>query len=234
MINQITHNWTKSARVAIAVLLLACVTPLSAQQAPKVLPRKSAPYGNSYGEWSAKWWQWAMSSPLAGHPLLDTPSFDVTEGQSGSVWFIAAPFGTVNRTCTIPTGKSLFVAVANAEASDLEGLGSTEAEQRATAEFLADHILNPFCEVDGAPVANINSYRVSSPQFAFTAPSPWIFGDTGGAGTSVSDGYFLMLAPLSTGQHTLHFGGAFHFSIAEGDGFDFDAAINMTYHITVP
>ena len=126
------------------------------------------------------------------------------------------------------------MGVINAEASDLEGLGSTEAEQRATAEFLADHIVvSPFCTIDGVAVANILSYRVPSPQFTFTAPTPWIFGDTGGAGTSVGDGYFLMLAPLAVGQHTLHFGGAFHFAVAEGDPFDFDASLDMTYHLTV-
>jgi hypothetical protein len=82
-------------------------------------------------------------------------------------------------------------------------------------------------------VTNLSSYRVSSPQFSFNAPTPWLFGDTGGNGTSVSDGYFAMLAPLSIGQHTLRFGGAFHFSTAGGDPFDFDGSIDITYHLTV-
>jgi len=219
--------------VLIAALAFAGVAPVQAQQTPQVLPRKSAPYGKSYGEWSAQWWKWGMSLPVQGHPFIDSPGFDVTEGQSGDVWFLGAPFGTVARTCTIPSGKALFLGVVNAEASNLEGLGDTEAEQRATAEFLADHILNPSCTIDGVVVANISSYRVSSPQFTFTAPSPWIFGDTGGTGTSVSDGYFVMLAPLSVGQHTIHLGGALHFAIAEGDPFDFDATVDTTYHLSI-
>jgi len=76
------------------------------------------------------------------------------------------------------------------------------------------------------------SYRVTSPQFTFTAPTPWIFGETGGPGTSVGDGYYILLAPLSPGDHTLRFGGAFHFTLAE-DGFDGDFPIDMTYHLTV-
>jgi hypothetical protein len=198
-----------------------------------VLPAVSKPYGKTYGQWSTAWWQWALSQPVAGHPFVDDPSFNVASGQSGSVWFLATPFGTVERQVTIPVGKSLFVGLLNAEASDLEGLGATEAEQRDTANFLANHIVNPSCTIDGVTIGNINSYRVTSAQFIFSAPSPWIFGETGGTGTAVADGYYVMVAPLSVGTHTIHIGGAFHFSVAEGDPFDFDAAADVTYHITV-
>ena len=87
--------------------------------------------------------------------------------------------------------------------------------------------------IDGQPVANLDSFRVISPEFTFSAPSPWIFGNTGGEGTSVGDGYYLFLTPLSRGTHTIHMGGDFHFSVDEGDPFDFDAFADVTYVITV-
>ena len=37
----------------------------------------------------------------------------------------------------------------------------------------------------------------------------------------------------SVGTHVLHFGGAVHYSVDEGDPFDYDAAIDMTYNLTV-
>jgi len=202
-----------------------------------IAPPNSKPYGKSYGEWSAAWWTWAMelrvNSPIP-HPFVDSPAFDVTLGQSGNVWFLAAPFGTVNRTCTIPSGTALFVALLDAESSDLEGLGATEVEQRANAKWQADHIHNVACSVDSDPVEHIDRYRVESPQFSFTAPDPWIFSPApSGHGTSVSDGYFVMLKPLSKGSHTLRFSGNFHFAVAEGDPYDFDGSVDMTYHLTV-
>ncbi len=203
---------------------------------PKIAPPNSKPHGKTYGEWSARWWQWAMELSVDGpvpHPFVDDPAFDVTLGQSGKVWFLAAPFGTVSRSCAVPSGKALFVGLLNVEASDLEGLGATEAEQRATAKWQADHIQNVTCRLDGEAVEHIERYRVESPQFSFTAPTPWLFGTTGGAGTSVSDGYFVMLKPLSVGHHTLHYSGAFHFAIAEGDPFDWDGPLDMTYHLNV-
>jgi hypothetical protein len=186
----------------------------------------------SYVEWSAKWWQWALGLPLEGHPFIDSPEFQVSEGQSGNVWFLAAPIpGPTERTCTIPFGKSLFVGLVNSEWSSLEGYASEE-EQRATAQLFGDHIVGVFCTLDGVPVANIGDFRFQTRQFTFTAPSPWIFGDTGGTGTTVADGYYVMYEPLSTGQHVLHYGGGFHFSVAEGDDFDLDVAVDMTYNLT--
>ncbi len=153
-------------------------------------------------------------------------------GQAGPVWFLAAPIDTTVRTCTIPRGKALFVGIINSEWSDLEGF-ATEPEQREFAAWYADHMLNIFCSVDGVPVANIGSYRCASPQFTFTAPSPWIFGPTGGVGRAVAEGYYVFPRPPTPGSHVLHFGGAVHFAIAEGDPFDFDATIDMTYNLTV-
>ena len=45
---------------------------------------------------------------------------------------------------------------------------------------------------------------------------------TATTGTAVSDGYFLMLKPLSGGTHTVRCGGTFHFSVAEGEPFEGD------------
>lgn len=205
---------------------------------PYVVPPTQR-YGNkTYGQWSAKWWQWAISLPyVPGHPFIDDLRFQIATDQSKDVWFLAAPFGTVERTCELPCGKALFIAVINAEASNIEDppfFGATEADQREAAATFADHIVNPFCVIDGEPLENIDAYRVSSPQFRFTAPDPNLLGVAGGrSGTSVSDGYWIMLAPLSKGEHTIHFGGAFHFSVAEGDAFDIEAPLDMTYRLTV-
>jgi hypothetical protein len=219
-----------------ALLTLSTIGTL-AQTTSGVFPPNSTRYGNDYGGWSAAWWTWFMQQPISAngidHPGLDG-NFDVTEGQSGDVWFLTAPFGTVVRNCTIPSGKALFVGLLNAECSNIEGLGDIAKQQRACAKATADFI-DPnslFCVIDGVPVANLPSYRTGSPQFSFVAPSPcWIFGSceggsggTGGPGTSVANGYYVFLAPLAPGHHALHFGGSFP---------SFSFSMDMTYNITV-
>ena len=60
----------------------------------QLYPVQSRVCGNTYAQWSAKWWKWAMEFPITGHPFVADPSFDVSQRQSGQVWFLAAPFGT--------------------------------------------------------------------------------------------------------------------------------------------
>lgn len=185
---------------------------------PGVIPPKATPYKNL----SARWWKWGLSLPVEGHPFAGCPD-PSGAGQTGPVWFLAGQFGATECHITVPPGKKLFFPLANTECSSLEDPpfhGDTAKEQRDCAREHADGINSAglFCEIDGTPVQNLASYRFVSPQFRFRAPTPWIFGTTGGIGTAVGDGYYLLLAPLSPGSHTLHFG---------GNGID------STYHLTV-
>ena len=218
--------------MVVAAGLALGALPASAAQTPKVLPPHSKHRGNSYAEWSAAYWQWLFALPVDGHPGTDSPDFDVTDGQSGRVWFLTGPFGEIERHVTIPAGTSLFISLVNVDASTLEEppfYGATAADQLAIANDFAEYITDLSFTVDGKSVANIGDYRVTSPQFPFTAPSPWIFGATGGTGTATGVGYFVMLAPLSVGTHTIHYTGAFKFSEAPEDYI----AVDMTYHVTV-
>jgi hypothetical protein len=71
----------------------------------------------------------------------------------------------------------------------------------------------------------LGSYRVGSPLYNFSGPDPNILFVPGPvSGQSVSDGFWILLAPLSVGEHTIHFGGTFTQS---------DFTLDVTYHLTV-
>src|SRR5882672_5621610 len=133
MTDRITSLLAKGLLPALlaAAIMAPGVTTVQANQLPAVVP----PYPHVYGALSAAWWQWALSQPVAGHPFIDDPAFNVASGQRGPVWFLATPFGTVDRYVTIPAGKVLLVGLMNAEGSDLEGSGTTYADQREAATF---------------------------------------------------------------------------------------------------
>src|SRR6266511_6207936 len=88
--------------------------------------------------------------------------------------------------------------------------------------------------IDGVPLLNLHDYRVQSPIFSVTLPEeniPELLLDnpvpSGTYAPIVSDGYWLMLTPLSAGAHTIHFNG-----IVTGGpfvGFEIDG----TYHLTI-
>jgi hypothetical protein len=91
-----------------------------------------------------------------------------------------------------------------------------------------DTATNLACEVDGRPIPNLGSFRVQSPAFDITFPEGSVFQEWCGVlpgtyGPFVSDGYWLMLAPLPTGQHTIHFHGVIPGIFT----------LDITYHLTV-
>jgi len=79
-------------------------------------------------------------------------------------------------------------------------------------------------ELDGVRIQELNDFEFQSPLFTYWLPADNIIGISGGPLTSpsVADGFFIMLRPLSVGQHTLHFRGGF-------PGF----VIDTTYHLNI-
>jgi hypothetical protein len=199
---------------------------------PEVLPPNAKPYGKTYGEWSAEWWKWAFSLPVAEHPLFEDNSCNyVAEGQSGKVWFLGGVFnvsGTATRNCTVPAGKALFFPIINTECSTLEGNGDTEQALRDCATEITDTITNADVEIDGVSLRNVQQkYRADSPLFTYgPLPADNFLGAAAGATSpSVADGFYIMLAPLSVGEHTIHFTGTY------GDPINF--TLDITYNLTV-
>jgi hypothetical protein len=222
--------------VLTALLITGAPAFAQGNQAIKILPPGAKLHGKTYSQWQAAFWQWSLALPIEGHPFLDTPEYNFSAAQSGSVWFWGAPDGPITRTVTIPQGKALFVAIRDVETSTLEEspfFGATEAEQRANSKWFADHIVDVFCVINGVPVENLQAFRFSTPQFEFTAPTPWIFGATGGTGTGVGDGYHLMLHSIPKGTHTIHYGGTFHFDAGELGDEPLDLPHDVTIQLRV-
>jgi hypothetical protein len=221
------------AAMVLAVAALSLPTVLANgddRDGAKVFGRDSVPYGRTYSEWSAAWNQWSYSIPVAQHPLFDNG--DCSVGQSGPVWFLGGKFCaigatctyTVNRNCSVPSGKAIFFPVADYEDSALEeGVnvhpGDPTYQQIAGLRSVAASVegaTDVFCRIDGKPVKNLwPNYSVQSVAFGFTIPDDNLLKavyappNNFEAGTyfpGVDDGYYLMLAPLPPGNHRLHFG----------------------------
>src|SRR6478672_11844076 len=60
--------------------------------------------GNTYPEWTTRWWQWAftLTDP---NPFTDPSGASCGAGQGGQVWFLGGQFGETSPNCTIPHGK---------------------------------------------------------------------------------------------------------------------------------
>jgi hypothetical protein len=218
-------------RVAVGWLLVALVvsvpTSVAAQNLnPEVLPAGARPHGATYGKWGARWWQWVVSAPAATNPLLDTTGEDCAVGQTGKVWFLAgtAGAGSVVRTCTVPTGTSLFFPVLNAAFIATEPFETEPFVHEQVAGFVDTIDVSTMAvEVDGQSIEDLGSYRAHSPTFSVTLPAGNIFGVPAGTlEPSAADGYWLMLRPLAPGEHTVHIHGV-------PDG----GVLDVTYNLVV-
>lgn len=191
----------------------------------------AAPFGMGYGDWAAAWWQYVFAIPADDNPLLDATGGKCAVGQtSGPVFFLVGSFvGPVTRTCTVPRGRALFFPIINFECSTVED-GLAEAGLRQCAGGGGDAFDPRSLKVllDHRPIQQLDQYRAQSPVFGFTLPPDNIINKPAGTSESVTDGYYVMLRPLSPGNHVVHFEGA----CATGSvcaGF----SQNVTYNLTV-
>lgn len=204
---------------------------------PRVIPPHARAHGQSYPEWAASWWQRMSALPTDGHPLFDQTGEDCDHGQDGSVWFLHGVFnesGSAERDCTVPPGKALFFPILNVIINNFEeDPPLTDEELLATAQFFGTGAVNLAVEVDGVALQNLDDYHVQTDIFEISAPADNIYGYPGG-GTShaADDGIYIMLAPLSKGEHRVSFSGTFLFT-AEEHGFDFEFNLSIVYNLTV-
>jgi len=232
------------AVVAIVLCLAVLALPSAMAQSvgPKVIKPDSVAFGRTYSEWSAAWQQWALSIPVAHHPLFDNG--DCSVGQSGPVWFLGGKFCAINtpgcgtnnvvRSCSVPRGKALYIPIMNAEWSVLE-MNDPKfqiADLRSNAAINMDGAADLTFEIDGAAIPHLQDrFRVQSTAFVFTLPDDNLFNAvgegpyTGGSYfPGVDDGVYVMLAPLPAGPHTIHFHGSFPV---------WQFTLDITYYLTV-
>jgi len=189
---------------------------------PGVMPPGSEPFGMSYAEWHVACVDWAMSMPEATNPMLnaDDPGdqatatrpvwlgpYDASAGQSGHVWFLAGTYKNgwvVEREATIPAGTPLCIPLQNSLVFGWPPIPAAEAWMRQYLSLLLDTAVVS-CEIDGVPVKDLERYRHQSPAVPLVLPEGNLPGlPPGEWGMVVDDGYYLILAPLSVGTHTIH------------------------------
>jgi Cache domain len=175
-----------------------------------VFPADSRPYGLTYGEWTAKWWQWGYSIPKDINPAYDDTGKNCAQKQNGPVWFLAGTYGhAVNRKCNIPVGKAILFPILNSECSFAEFQKlRTLSELRTCAKTIQDQVSSLKASVDGRPTPSLQEYRIQSPPFNFTLPGNNILGLPANVATqAIADGNWVFLKPLSPGSHKITFGG---------------------------
>jgi len=220
---KILEKYWKTAMVGFMAisLLIATLTSGSASSASfTIIPPDDAQAqtGMTYSEWSVKWWQYILETPAENNPAADPTGANCQFGQTGSVFFLVSTSGgnATRSECVVPAGKILFFALlGNSESKTITDY-YPEISMRAALQGFNKSAKNLQANIDGEDVSislnpKTTPLRTRSPAgfFTITAPENNIFGGVPGQTyDTVSDGFYLMVAPLPPGPHTITFGGA--------------------------
>jgi hypothetical protein len=207
----------------------------------RVFPPNAHPYGKSQAEWTANWWSHMFSFGCDNFPLLDPDGSSAGLNTAGPVIFLPGNFGgTTTRTITVPHGKALLFPIVNVlwiYSACYEAAEEDEALANGTLEAYINSIIDPVLSgadvslsatLDNVAFNNLRNYRFTSNLYDFEA-NPELadcFDPCLGADDllGLTDGYWLLLKPLSRGQHTLNF---------QGNVPLIGLSLDVTYHITV-
>jgi hypothetical protein len=168
------------------------------------------PFGLTYGQWTTKWWLWALSIPKKTSPVLDSAGEYAGIKQRDPVWFLAGTFGEnrfPRRSCKIPRNRAILFPVINYEANyfELPNLDRVNLVNHVVRD--QDDIKVKEAIVDGEKMP---IYRVKSePEiFQLSLPVENSLDLPVGTTYATTDGYWVFLKQLTRGQHQIYFHGS--------------------------
>ncbi len=200
-----------------------------------VLAPGSAYNGKLLAEWSGEWNEYVYSIPEFDGPLWDFTGEKASLNQSGSVFFLVGTFTgeSVTRNITVTENQLLFLPLMNIWYNNfplaLNDPPKSGAELASFVDEVIDGTTSLFFNLDGVslPMDELFQHRETLVSFDVTLPGNNFYGEpAGNSSVAASDGYWLMVEPLSVGKHTINFGGSLNF-------FDQSFPQDNTYEINV-
>ncbi|MFB5600878.1 MAG: hypothetical protein ACE5SW_11710 [Nitrososphaeraceae archaeon] len=209
---------------------------------PKIFP------ANKVSQLGDRWWQWGFgldASIVDPFTNIGQAGCDVGLQDNGKLLFLVGTAkdpdtGFPVHECDIKKGTSILFPIVNVACNDLDAppfFGANEQEQRQCSNsFIDTALLEDFVvKIDGYSVKNLEQYRIDSPAggFEFTAVENNPFATPVGDGTGVSDGYWILLAPLKPGKHTIEFMGVLDLTEIFQTPEPFIFEVGATYNLNV-
>jgi hypothetical protein len=231
-------------KITISCLLLfLCIIPLSSTAISiddLVYSPDSNPFGKSYSDWTIAWWNWWFSVtkgiPYDEIAASQGPCF---LGRGDDVLFLIDPVVSYQEAlsfdCTIPPNKAILINVI----SELCSYGEDIVNDAQLIDCVEQRnkFAKVFVTVDGVPIEHNTKYKESKFSlktifFNITFPENNVFDDPPGsnpAGTfrSLSDAMFIILKPLSIGDHIIKVKVSQIIPNRESENLNLDLTYNM-------
>lgn len=163
--------------------------------------------GKYLHQYANMWWQWTRTMNHQDSAVVDRVGDKCHINQRGDVWFLAGGFGssTIHRKCTIPSDKYIFFPIINMAYWPKKNHTPSCEKVKNNAALNNDELLSLHVELNGVTIPEAKNYRIKSENcFDLFGLIPRELNPIK-VYPSATDGYWLMLKPLSQGKHTLKF-----------------------------
>jgi hypothetical protein len=209
-------------RLAVALVgALLCGAALLGARGPAagVVPPNARIHGFSLLDLATAYNAWAWGTSAEVNPLLAVRC--ERSPVDPNIWFMPVSLGgETTGTCQLPPGAFLVVTPGSVECSNIEPdpfFGADEAGLTACVDGWFALLNHAEVIIDGDPVTNLDDYALRTR--AITLPPNNLLNTE--SGLSMSEGYFLVVRPLSRGTHTLRL-------YDEFESMDFKAGLTLT------
>jgi hypothetical protein len=208
-----------------------------------------SPFGISYGDWVAKYWNWDLSIPLdlKTNNLLGLNENGCLVHRENSMVMLAdsAAGGIWNQKCTISHNAGILIPIWTGEC-DHGYRGFETASLKQLSDCARSYDLGKVkgqVKVDNIPVATLdvldyktnimnNVTEVYTKQFNITIPINSHFtSEQYGTFPAAAHGWFVFLKPLPPGNHTVYYQNSVEPTTLSGAG-NVNSA-QFTYHFKV-
>jgi hypothetical protein len=224
----LTNVISSLGRFGLALAGLTLLAGAASSSAVEVKSPSLLPYGFSYAEWSAKWWQWSLSQNVNHLELVGTAN--ICSGSASPVRFLAGPgflpttggAAAVTNKVTIDAKTPLFFTIIsawddNSACPTFTSYTAAELADTNAANWTA--VSSTTCTIDGVAVAGLENpatteyLTVSAPFSYTTATADNVLADAFGEPCipgdltiypAVAEGVYLMIEPLPPGKHIIH------------------------------
>lgn len=201
--------------------------------------KDESPFGLSYAEWVAKWWQW--------NTLRDNTVYNTDEcgnSPNGVVWFVPDVLaGEEDRTCTVPFGTAILIPINTGicwNDGNPQPMNDRELLSCAT-EGQDNTFFNVF--VNNTKFDEKFTERIQSPYFNITIPrdsyTRYHSDDSGnvvecqecriGIFRALADGYFVFINPSIEGKYDV----TYSYDTISNPNPELQHAAKVNYHIIV-
>lgn len=187
-------------------------------QKEKIFDLKQKPFGLSYQDYVIAWWKWLISIPKDRNPDPDNTGERSAEGQDPKfpVFFLSSgnPDNKIQRKCEIPSNKGIFIPIMPVEVSDKEVDEIKNMKSKLSiidymkrkAKKDQDGVTELYLKIDEDEyqLETLRKFRINQTYvFDVIFPSNNIYDREPGPSKAVADGHYIIINPLSKGEHRI-------------------------------